>query len=144
MWHAHYCGVHNICIPSGSFAEGGGGMTNRGDTAMQSVLGKKNLIYSLPQRSTRRPGSKHLSDKSALGRWQSTYQLHLLPAGLPVKWLNCATVEIDRTHSRAVQVQVLLKFKPFKYLKWWHIIWMDTGMSQALGGVPNQEFKREV
>lgn len=66
---------------------------------------KKNLIYSFPQRSAQRTRSKHLSDKSALGRWQSTYQLHLLPAALPVKWLNCARVETDRTHSTSLEVQ---------------------------------------
>lgn len=96
--------LHNICIPSDSFAEGaaGGGVTNRGDTATQSVRGgekKKNLIYSVPQRSGWRTRSKHLSDKSALGRWQSTYELHLLSAALPVKWLNCAVAEKDVGHT---------------------------------------------
>lgn len=60
---------------------------------------KKNLIYSVPQRSGWRTRSKHLSDKSALGRWQSTYELHLLSAALPVKWLNCAVAEKDVGHA---------------------------------------------
>lgn len=75
-------------------------------TQQHSLCWKKNLIYSLPQRSAQRTRSKHLSDKSALGRQQSTNQLHLLPAVLPVKWLKCTTVEIDRTYSRTVQISL--------------------------------------
>lgn len=47
--------LHNICIPSDSFAEGaaGGGVTNRGDTATQSVRGgekkKKSNLQRAPE-----------------------------------------------------------------------------------------------
>lgn len=77
---------------------------------MQRSTGeKKNLIYSLPQRSGWRTRSEHLSDKSALGCWQSTYRLHLLSAALPVKRLNRGRAEVDRTHRRSVKVQVLFE-----------------------------------
>lgn len=129
----HYCGLHNICTPTDSSAGDGGRGDGRRWQCSAALGEKKNLIYSLPQRSGWRTRSEHLSDKSVLGCWQSTYGLHLLWAAQPVKWLNCARAEIDRTHERSVKVQVLFELRSLwniKNVRMQHASWNIQGYCQ--------------